>query len=155
MIVYEGLKNLTWFIAVVEGNNDPMNHGRVKIRAFGFHPTVEEDTVDVEDLPWALVLRPSSHVHAPIDVGDTVIGVFMDGRDAQQPLVLGVLPLAKFSTPTVHTRTNGHITQATQHLVQVALKTRKQHTNSLLIKAILQLKLPASLVIFRQNLAPI
>lgn len=104
MIVYEGLNNLTWFIAVVEGNNDPTNHGRVKIRAFGFHPTVEEDTVEVDDLPWALVLRPSSHVHTPIDVGDTVIGVFMDGRDAQQPLVLGVLPLSKFSTPTIHSR---------------------------------------------------
>lgn len=110
MIVYEGLKNLTWFIAVVEGNSDPMNHGRVKIRAFGFHPTVEEDTVDIEDLPWSLVLRQSSHVHAPIDVGDTVIGVFMDGRDAQQPLVLGVLPLSKFSTPTVHTRSGGQPT---------------------------------------------
>lgn len=102
MIVYEGLDNLVWFFGIVEAIDDPTNNGRVRVRAFGFHPTVNEGTVEVDELPWAIVLRSSPHMHTPMDVGDTVVGVFMDGRDAQMPLVFGALTLPKFGVPTVH-----------------------------------------------------
>ena len=106
MIVYEGLNNLVWFFGIVEATNDPTNNGRVRVRAFGFHPTVNEGTVEVDDLPWAIVLRASAHMHTPLDVGDTVVGVFMDGRDAQQPLVFGALTLPRFGVPTVRNPIN-------------------------------------------------
>ena len=99
MIVYDGLNNLTWFMGIIEDVNDPTNAGRVKIRAFGFHPTVEEDTVDTDSLPWAPVLGTSPHMHVPLDRGEFVFGAFLDGRDAQQPLIFGTVPAPKFAIP--------------------------------------------------------
>jgi hypothetical protein len=86
-------------MGLIEDVNDPINAGRVKIRAFGFHPTIEEDTVSTDDLPWAPVLAASPHMHAPHDRGELVFGAFLDGRDAQQPLVFGIIPTAKFGVP--------------------------------------------------------
>lgn len=99
MIVYDGLTNLTWFMGIIEDVGDPTNNGRVKIRAFGFHPTLEEDTVSTDDLPWAYVLSTSPHMHVPLDRGELVFGAFLDGRDAQQPLVFGTIPTPKFGVP--------------------------------------------------------
>ena len=99
MIVYDGLNNLTWFMGIIEDVSDPTNGGRVKIRAFGFHPTVEADTVGTDDLPWASVLGTSPHMHIPLDRGEFVFGAFLDGRDAQQPLVFGTIPAPKFGIP--------------------------------------------------------
>lgn len=99
MIVYDGLTNLTWFMGIIEDVGDPTNNGRVKIRAFGFHPTLEEDTVSTDDLPWAYVLSTSPHMHIPLDRGELVFGAFLDGRDAQQPLVFGTIPTPKFGVP--------------------------------------------------------
>lgn len=99
MIVYDGLNNLAWFIGIVEEVGDPTNNGRVKVRAFGFHPTLEENTVETSDLPWAFVLTSSPHMHVPLDRGELVFGAFLDGRDAQQPLVFGVIPTPKFGVP--------------------------------------------------------
>lgn len=107
MIVYDGLTNLTWFMGIVEDNVDPLKAGRVKIRAFGFHPTIEEDTVDSKDLPWAPVLSGGIHMYVPIDNGELVFGAFLDGRDAQQPLVFGVIPTAKFAIPVTSRGTGG------------------------------------------------
>lgn len=99
MIVYDGLTNLTWFMGIIEDVGDPTNNGRVKIRAFGFHPTLEEDSVSTDDLPWAYVLGVSPHMHVPLDRGELVFGAFLDGRDAQQPLVFGTIPTPKFGVP--------------------------------------------------------
>ena len=99
MIVYDGLTNLTWFMGIIEDVGDPTNNGRVKIRAFGFHPTLEEDSVATDDLPWAYVLGVSPHMHVPLDRGELVFGAFLDGRDAQQPLVFGTIPTPKFGIP--------------------------------------------------------
>lgn len=99
MILYDGLNNLSWFIGIIEKVGDPTNAGRVKVRAFGFHPTLEENTVSTQDLPWAFVLSTSPHMYVPLDVGEMVFGAFLDGRDAQQPLVFGVIPTPKFAVP--------------------------------------------------------
>lgn len=101
MILYDGLNNLTWFMGLVEavGDKDDTHNGRVKVRAFGFHPTVEENTVDTPDLPWAMVLGVSPHIHVPLDIGELVFGAFLDGRDAQIPLIFGTIPIAKFGIP--------------------------------------------------------
>lgn len=96
MIGENGIDSVSWFIGYVEDNND--RNGRVRVRAFGFHPPASEGTVATEDLPWAHVARDSK-VITPFDTGDLVVGFFMDGRDAQHPVVLGTINSARFSSP--------------------------------------------------------
>ena len=98
MIGSSGLDNLVWFMGLVEDNNDPLS-GRVRVRAFGFHPPYSDGLVGTEDLPWAHVVRDGKFVSVP-DNGDMAIGFFMDGKDAQHPVVIGVINSAKFSLPT-------------------------------------------------------
>lgn len=98
MIGENGLENLVWFMGYVEDNADPLN-GRVRVRAFGFHPPVSDGTVRTEDLPWAHVVRDSKFSSIP-DNGDLVMGFFLDGRDAQHPVVIGTINSAKFSAPS-------------------------------------------------------
>lgn len=98
MIGESGFENITWFMGLVEDNNDPIA-GRVKVRCFGFHPPFSDGLVDTADLPWAHVVRDSKFASVP-DNGDLVIGFFMDGRDAQHPVIMGVINSAKYSLPT-------------------------------------------------------
>lgn len=97
MIGENGFENIAWFIGLVEDNSDL--NGRVRVRAFGFHPPVSDGTVATTDLPWAHVVRDSK-VITPFDNGDMVVGFFMDGRDAQHPVVIGTINSAKFSSPS-------------------------------------------------------
>lgn len=99
MIGYNGLNNITWFMGYCEQSYDPLGAGRIKVRAFGFHPTVTSGEVPTEDLPWAFVIRSDSHHFAAIERGALVVGFFLDGRDAQQPMVIGTISSANFSTP--------------------------------------------------------
>lgn len=86
-----GLVNPLFFIGVVEDREDPRLEGRVKVRAFDFHGT--KDQIDTQDLPWAtLVIGSHSPNFSPPPLNAWVLGMFMDGRDAQQPLVFGLLP---------------------------------------------------------------
>ena len=98
MIGENGFESLVWYMGFVEDNADPLN-GRVRVRAFGFHPPYSDGTVLTEDLPWAHVVRDSKFSSIP-DLGDLVIGFFLDGRDAQHPVVLGTINSAKFSAPS-------------------------------------------------------
>jgi len=96
MIGENGIDTVSWFIGYVEDNSD--RNGRVRVRAFGFHPPASEGTVATEDLPWAHVVRVSK-VITPFGTDDLVFGFFMDGRDAQHPVVIGTINSAKFSSP--------------------------------------------------------
>ena len=100
MIGESGFENLVWFMGLVEDINDPLT-GRVKVRCFGFHPTVGENTVAKEDLPWAHIVRSNSKITSMPDEGDLVMGCFMDGRDAQHPIVFGMINTDKFSLPSI------------------------------------------------------
>lgn len=74
-----------WWVGIVEDTfGDPTQLGRVRVRIFGFHPS----GLTTEDLPLAPVLNGGT---ARINAGQMVLGFFMDGMDAQQPVVLGVL----------------------------------------------------------------
>jgi hypothetical protein len=101
MIGYNGLDNLVWFLGVIEDVRDPTKLGRIKIRAFGFHPTVDEELVPKEDLPWAYVIKSVGGIESTPKVSEFCFGCFLDGRDAQQPLVLGTIPIQKYAAPTV------------------------------------------------------
>lgn len=77
--------NFIWWVGIVEETtSDPSQLGRVRVRAYGFHPT----DLETSDLPLAPVLNGGT---ARINAGQMVLGFFMDGMDAQQPVVLGVL----------------------------------------------------------------
>jgi len=94
------------FVGVVENTSDPMQIGRVQVRAISFHPERAQGGVPTEDLPWAYVVLPTTasgmsgigSTHGLLD-GSWVFGYFMDGRDAQQPFVLGAFQGAPGLTP--------------------------------------------------------
>jgi len=86
-----GLKNPLFFIGVIENNVDPRLEGRVQVRAFSVHGT--HDQVSTEDLPWAICASGDYGLtFNPPSLNSFVWGMFVDGRDAQQPIVLGLLP---------------------------------------------------------------
>ena len=88
----EGFNNMLHFVGVVEDIHDRTNSGRVRVRAFGIHPPRaeegQEDSVPTAHLPWATVLDGTYGV-APVipSVGEWVFGFFIDGREAQQPII--------------------------------------------------------------------
>ena len=70
---------------------------RYKVRIMGYHTASESDLPN-EDLPWASVLLPvtagvsGGGISTPnLRQGDFVQGYFLDGEDAQQPVIMGVL----------------------------------------------------------------
>jgi hypothetical protein len=81
---------ISW-VGVVENIDDPLTNGRVKVRIFGWHT---EDLIKLPTavLPWATVMHgPSGGFSAPIP-GDFVSGYFADGKSAQNPYIIAVLP---------------------------------------------------------------
>jgi len=93
-----------WYTGVVVDIDDKEQLNRVKVRCFGFY----DDSVDVNDLPWATVMMPTTsasvkgnggnhHLEAEVkdkdgnitEAGSWVIGFFRDGPSAQDPIVMG------------------------------------------------------------------
>lgn len=83
-----------WFVGEVVDVNDPDMDGRVKVRIMGYHPDAEGQ-IAVGDLPWAQiessVMSASTKgigfaPHGLIQ-GAMVKGHFLDGNDAQLPMV--------------------------------------------------------------------
>jgi len=99
-----GFDNMLHFVGVVEDSHDLTNSGRVRVRAFGIHPPRDadstEDSVPMDYLPWATVLD-GTYGASPIipSVGDWVFGFFIDGTEAQQPIIIGRLPGMNLSFP--------------------------------------------------------
>lgn len=94
-----GRDGFTWFVGVVEDRDDPIQLGRLRVRAFGYH-TDNKGMIKTEDLPWAQVINgvQSASVNglgfSPTGIveGSWVIGFFMDGERAQEPVIMGTLP---------------------------------------------------------------
>lgn len=90
---FMGKNGFFWWIGVVEDRNDPLQLGRARVRIFGYH-TSDQTLLPKEDLPWALPVTPlnnSSGVKSPPE-SSWILGFFLDGPIAQQPIMLGVLP---------------------------------------------------------------
>jgi hypothetical protein len=88
-----GKNGFIWWVGVVENRVDPLAVGRCQVRIIGWH---EEDPkiVPTKDLPWAQAMIPlndSKNFSSP-RVGDWIVGFFMDGEQAQLPVMMGVLP---------------------------------------------------------------
>ena len=106
-IEFLGKDGFQWFIAQVApdsvwrtDNDQNFENGfRAKIRILGYHPSEneEEGGISDEDLPWAhFLLSPqfgSGNNHSgtsfALQGGEMVLGFFLDGEEAQQPVVLG------------------------------------------------------------------
>jgi len=95
---YVGLDHFVWWHGVVEDIDDPLKMGRVRVRVLGWHTENKTQTgIPTEDLPWAQVLLPITSAamtgigRSPTGVlrGSWVIGFFLDGKNAQQPFIMG------------------------------------------------------------------
>ena len=101
-----GKDGFRWWIGQVapeDAQGDQINQigntwgSRVKVRIYGYHPPNETELKN-EDLPWAQVLlsaqggsgKANRARSLRISPGDTVMGFFLDGDDAQQPVILGL-----------------------------------------------------------------
>ena len=75
---------------------------RLKVRILGYHPDNDVELTN-EQLPWAHVLlspesgsgRGNKSKSIRLLPGDNVFGFFMDGDDAQQPVIMGVFANTK------------------------------------------------------------
>jgi hypothetical protein len=71
---------------------------RYKVRIMGYHTDNSTELTD-DDLPWASVMLPvtagggsgGSSQSPQIRQGNFVFGFFLDGEDAQQPIIMGIL----------------------------------------------------------------
>ena len=88
-----GKDGFIWFIGVVENLTDPLKVGRAKVRIIGWHDA-DTNKLSTDDLPWAYPVLPvTQSQNVPnYHPGDWVLGFFLDGLLAQQPLITGVLP---------------------------------------------------------------
>ena len=111
---FVGRDGFIWWIGQVapestwEGNKTtppPANNSAIKgfgerfrVRIMGYH-TADIDSIPDEELPWAYVMYPvtaggggrNGSQSANISQGDFVFGFFMDGEDAQMPVIMGIL----------------------------------------------------------------
>ncbi len=94
--MFFGREGFYWWIGIVEDNVDPLLLGRVKVRIFGYHSSYAERArgIPTEDLPWATIVVPPNgqNTYSRIGLGEWVLGFFMDGADAQEPIILGIIP---------------------------------------------------------------
>jgi hypothetical protein len=71
---------------------------RYQVRIMGYHTADDEELRD-EDLPWASVMYPvtsggggdTTFETPALRKGNFVYGFFLDGEDAQQPIIMGIL----------------------------------------------------------------
>ena len=99
-----GRDNFRWWIgqiAPIESHKSQVEGegwgNRFKTRILGYHPFSKEDLPD-DDLPWASVLLPPTagsgganfSQSIRIRPGDVVIGFFLDGDNAQIPVIFGL-----------------------------------------------------------------
>ena len=93
MSEFQGKEGFIWWVGVVENRIDPLGLGRCQVRIFGWH-NENPKILPTDDLPWAQAMIPlndSKNFSAP-RVGDWIVGFFLDGEQAQLPVMMGVLP---------------------------------------------------------------
>ena len=93
-----GSDGFSWWIGQIESKKqqDLKGSGRYKVRIVGLHPQ-SCDSVDSNDLPWAITMMPVTNPHTPggitsvsdqLSPGVWVVGFFLD-TDKQQPVIMG------------------------------------------------------------------
>ena len=138
-----GRDGFTWWIgqiapyAATETQDGENGWGcRYKVRIMGYHPYT--DQLADEDLPWAIVMRPpgtgtgsggmSKTIH--YNQGDTVIGFFLDGDNAQQPIIMGALGNSKYAAKNGEVVPFGNFTGYNKVMESPSAKVRTQSESS-------------------------
>ena len=138
-----GRDGFTWWIgqiapyAATETQDGENGWGcRYKVRIMGYHPYT--DQLADEDLPWAIVMRPpgtgtgsggmSKTIH--YNQGDTVIGFFLDGDNAQQPIIMGALGNSKYAAKNGEVVPFGNFTGYNKVMEPPSAKVRTQSESS-------------------------
>lgn len=87
---FAGLNGFVWWVGEIENIMDPLAIGRCQVRIFGWYG----DEIKSNELPWAHPVYPlnNSKSFASPDVGDWVVGFFLDSESGQAPIMLGVMP---------------------------------------------------------------
>ena len=94
--MYQGKDGFIWFYGIVEDRNDPLYLNRVRVRIFGAHDH-DKQKIATPDLPWSDVMMPTTSPslsgmgtskHGLVE-GSTVMGFYRDGKDQQDPVVIG------------------------------------------------------------------
>ena len=90
---FAGKNGFIWWVGIVEDRNDPLTLGRMRVRIIGWH-TDNKSELPTNKLPWSQILLPANGAQVVTfpKEGEWVMGFFMDGTEAQQPVVLGVFP---------------------------------------------------------------
>ena len=88
----------TWWTGVVEDRVDPLKLGRCRVRILGYHSDKKGiDHIPTNTLPWATPSQPitsaamngiGSTPMGPVE-GTWVFGFFRDGKNAQDPVMIG------------------------------------------------------------------
>jgi hypothetical protein len=94
------------FFGVVEANVDPEKLGRCKVRIVGDH-IQDKSEIPSDDLPWAVPMMPSNSSSMDgigdsptgIMLGSWVVVCYIDGKDKQQPIILGTIPGMQTNPP--------------------------------------------------------
>jgi len=93
-----GKNGFIWFTGIIQDIDDPLNCGRARVRCFGWHSS-DFNELPVSALPWAQVMMPVTSASTSsvgrsgtgLLKGSFVIGFFMDGDLAMQPIIMGSL----------------------------------------------------------------
>jgi len=99
---FVGKDGFFWWIGEVEDNQDPLNINRVRVRVLNYYTNPaggSQDAMPTEDMPWATVLQGTDQAGSDgvgnssgqLQPGAIVMGFFMDGENAQMPIVMGVI----------------------------------------------------------------
>lgn len=87
-----GMEGFIWWVGVVENRLDPLKIGRAQIRIYHWH-TDSKELMPTKELKWALSATPiNNDSPVPPKDGQWVMGFYLDGKDAQQPMMMFTLP---------------------------------------------------------------
>lgn len=89
---YMGYDGFIWWMGVIEDRQDPLKLGRCRVRIVGAH-TQDKAVIPTDGLPWAHPMMPlTDSSMLMFKEGDYVIGFYLDGPNAQHPVMMGILP---------------------------------------------------------------
>jgi hypothetical protein len=85
-------------LGIVEDRHDPLQLGRVRVRVFGIHSPDRKNDIQIEDLPWSIVMQPTNASTGAAGIsqlteGTWVVVMYLD-ENLQDPMIIGSVPNA-------------------------------------------------------------